>query len=88
MTQISKLRQRRFEQGLTIKALSILTGIGRQTLVTTETGQRMPTPQTVQKLAAHYDAPLKELVREILEYLHDKPRSNIAYKKRSVNNGN
>jgi len=88
-TQISKLRQRRFEHGLTIKELAAQTGIGEATIVTTETGQRMPTIQTVHRLAAHYGAPVKDLVREIFEHLSEKPRANTAYKKRRVKaNGN
>src|SRR5215208_3694461 len=60
----TKLRVLRAERGLTVRQVSELSGVAKETISQVERGERHPYDRTLAKLAHVYDVPVEELLEE------------------------
>lgn len=62
------LRQRRTHAGWTIRELADRTGLSLDTIVSVETGRRLPSLRTLDVLALAYGTPAFELLRNVFPW--------------------
>lgn len=63
-----RLRDLRHARGETLEAVSAATGLSVAMLSRVERGERLPSPESVEALAAHFELPAEELMSETIAY--------------------
>lgn len=73
------LKRYRAERGLSLRELSRLSGLAKQTILAVEAGRSNPTVDTVERLAAALDTSIRALLSELGTEVLVHPGHNVAW---------